>query len=84
MTDVPRRNLWAGLSTGGLIGLAFGIAAPRNSYAGVGVLILAIMAILVAFLMLFVERSRAVGAILLLSTCLMLAISWGVMVLRGL
>ena len=84
MKYVSWRSLWTGLAIGGLLGLAVGIGATRNSYAGVAVLFLAVAAILVCVLMLFVGRSRVVGAVLLLSACVMLVISWGIMVLRGL
>jgi len=83
MTDVSWRKLRVGLSTGGGVGLLLGITAPRNSYVGVGVLFLVVVTILVSILMLFVERTRAAGAVLWLSAGLTLATFWGVAVLRG-
>ena len=82
--EVPWRNVWLGLSIGGGVGVLIGITAQRNSYAGVGMLYLAALAILVGFGMLVSERSRPAGAILVLAAFLMVATSWGVMVLRGL
>ena len=80
---VKWRSLWTGLAIGAVVGLLIGIAAPRNSYAGVAALYFVALIALLAAVLLFFARSRPLGAVLLLAAFAFLATSWGAMILRG-
>jgi hypothetical protein len=83
MTALNRR-LRYGLITGALVGLILGLGAQPNSYMGVFVVLATAVAAVVAIAMLFAERSREQGAVLLLSAAVMFIVSWGIMAVREL
>jgi hypothetical protein len=81
MTSLTRR-LRNGLLTGAVIGLILGLGAQPNSYMGVFVVLATAVTAVIAIGMLFAERSREQGAVLLLSAAVMFTVSWGIMAVR--
>jgi hypothetical protein len=79
VSNVSGHRLRVGLASGALIGLGLGLADSPGSYMGIFLLLMTAIGVVLAIGMLFIERSREHGAILLLGTAVMFMVSWGIM-----